>query len=100
MMLINPKEHFLVSNISSNGDVQNQLAGRARLADTFSMTLKMKNLASVNAGGAVSSVEEHFLDTEGVRGSNPLSRTIQCLQCPSSTLSRAVIVIINDLRKR
>ena len=27
-------------------------------------------------GGAVSSVVEHFLDTEGVRGSNPLSRTI------------------------
>jgi hypothetical protein len=26
--------------------------------------------------GAVSSVVEHFLDTEGVRGSNPLSRTI------------------------
>lgn len=25
---------------------------------------------------AVSSVVEHFLDTEGVRGSNPLSRTI------------------------
>ena len=24
---------------------------------------------------AVSSVVEHFLDTEGVRGSNPLSRT-------------------------
>lgn len=27
-------------------------------------------------GCAVSSVVEHFLDTEGVRGSNPLSRTI------------------------
>ena len=27
-------------------------------------------------GRAVSSVVEHFLDTEGVRGSNPLSRTI------------------------
>src|SRR5437016_652103 len=28
------------------------------------------------SGSAVSSVVEHFLDTEGVRGSNPLSRTI------------------------
>ncbi len=31
---------------------------------------------SFGIGGAVSSVVEHFLDTEGVRGSNPLSRTI------------------------
>ena len=29
-----------------------------------------------SSGCAVSSVVEHFLDTEGVRGSNPLSRTI------------------------
>jgi hypothetical protein len=27
-------------------------------------------------GSAVSSVVEHFLDTEGVTGSNPVSRTI------------------------
>ena len=37
-------------------------------------------------GCAVSSVVEHFLDTEGVRGSNPLSRTIlsqiNCLIAP------------------
>ena len=31
---------------------------------------------SSDSGCAVSSVVEHFLDTEGVRGSNPLSRTI------------------------
>src|SRR6266852_5447725 len=31
---------------------------------------------SSSEGCAVSSVVEHFLDTEGVRGSNPLSRTI------------------------
>ena len=31
---------------------------------------------SSSEGRAVSSVVEHFLDTEGVRGSNPLSRTI------------------------
>ncbi len=31
---------------------------------------------------AVSSVVEHLLDTEGVRGSNPLSRTIPVL-CPA-----------------
>ena len=40
------------------------------------MTLKMKQLLGVDSGRAVSSVVEHFLDTEGVRGSNPLSRTI------------------------
>src|SRR5213083_3044538 len=33
---------------------------------------------SSDSGCAVSSVVEHFLDTEGVRGSNPLSRTISC----------------------
>ena len=40
------------------------------------MTLKTKQLQGVSSGCAVSSVVEHFLDTEGVRGSNPLSRTI------------------------
>ena len=40
------------------------------------MTLKMKQLWGVNSGRAVSSVVEHFLDTEGVTGSNPVSRTI------------------------
>ena len=40
-------------------------------------TMKTKgSQRSFGAGGAVSSVVEHFLDTEGVRGSNPLSRTI------------------------
>jgi hypothetical protein len=40
------------------------------------MTLKSKHLSGVDSECAVSSVVEHFLDTEGVRGSNPLSRTI------------------------
>jgi hypothetical protein len=31
---------------------------------------------SFKSGCAVSSVVEHFLDTEGVTGSNPVSRTI------------------------
>ena len=31
---------------------------------------------SFESGSAVSSVVEHFLDTEGVTGSNPVSRTI------------------------
>src|SRR5271169_7001874 len=35
---------------------------------------------SFGKSSAVSSVVEHFLDTEGVRGSNPLSRTIYRLQ--------------------
>ncbi len=40
-------------------------------------TMKTKgSQRSFGTGGAVSSVVEHFLDTEGVRGSNPLSRTI------------------------
>jgi integrase len=41
----------------------------------------MKRLLSADSRSAVSSVVEHFLDTEGVRGSNPLSRTI--LENPS-----------------
>src|ERR1019366_5920862 len=40
------------------------------------MALGMQHLTGVDSGCAVSSVVEHFLDTEGVRGSNPLSRTI------------------------
>ncbi|MEY2408857.1 MAG: hypothetical protein QOF48_1527 [Verrucomicrobiota bacterium] len=43
---------------------------------------KRMGFASVSgrlAASAVSSVVEHFLDTEGVTGSNPVSRTI--LQC-------------------
>src|SRR5262245_19742208 len=46
------------------------------LSDTFTATLKMKRVMSVDSDCAVSSVEEHYLDTVGVSGSNPLSRTI------------------------
>ena len=41
---------------------------------------------SFGSGCAVSSVVEHFLDTEGVRGSNPLSRTISL---PGTVLTSA-----------
>jgi hypothetical protein len=40
------------------------------------MTLNDKDLQSVDSAGAVSSVVEHYLDTVGVTGSNPVSRTI------------------------
>ena len=40
------------------------------------MTLKLSSLVGVGSGGAVSSVVEHYLDTVGVTGSNPVSRTI------------------------
>ena len=40
------------------------------------MTLKTKRLMNVDSGCAVSSVVEHYLDTVGVTGSNPVSRTI------------------------
>ena len=59
-----------------NRGVQNQLARAMRLLDSFGMTPKMKHLMSVNSGGALSSVEEHFLHTEGVAGSSPAARTI------------------------
>ena len=51
--------------------------------DTFGRSLNSRKTMenkhfhrSSSEGCAVSSVVEHFLDTEGVRGSNPLSRTI------------------------
>ena len=51
--------------------------------DTFRYSLNSrKNMESKrfhwssSEGCAVSSVVEHFLDTEGVTGSNPVSRTI------------------------
>ncbi len=40
------------------------------------MTFKSKQLVNVDSGSAVSSVVEHYLDTVGVTGSNPVSRTI------------------------
>ena len=50
--------------------VSSSIIGVALARDNFPVSL---------SGCAVSSVVEHFLDTEGVRGSNPLSRTIfQC----------------------
>ena len=66
----------MVSNESPNDRAENPLARGAFVPDNLSMTLTMKQFVSVDSGSAVSSVVEHFLDTEGVRGSNPLSRTI------------------------
>ena len=54
---------------------QNRLANRTVLWDSLGMTLKPKQLRSVDSG-ALSSVEEHFLHTEGVAGSSPAARTI------------------------
>jgi hypothetical protein len=65
-----------VSNILSNGGVQNPVALARIFRHDCGMTLKHSSLTGVGSGCAVSSVVEHFLDTEGVRGSNPLSRTI------------------------
>lgn len=39
-------------------------------------TLEMEQLSGVDSGGALSSVEEHFLHTEGAAGSSPAARTI------------------------
>ena len=63
------------------------LAGRGKWAKVFgsSMTIFPENRVFARAGGigvgggeicAVSSVVEHYLDTVGVTGSNPVSRTI------------------------
>ncbi len=70
------KSIILVDALRCHDGFQNRVACRAPISDTLSMTLKMKQLLGVDSGCAVSSVVEHFLDTEGVRGSNPLSRTI------------------------
>ncbi len=73
-----------LSNKVQNAGVQNPVAPASNSVHTSRMTLKMKQLRSVDSGSAVSSVVEHFLDTEGVRGSNPLSRTI--FRGPCSTM--------------
>src|ERR1035438_3783165 len=51
---------------------------KALAVSTAFTHLDVSHLQSISC--AVSSVVEHFLDTEGVRGSNPLSRTIDCLE--------------------
>ncbi|MEY4385349.1 MAG: hypothetical protein RLY20_632, partial [Verrucomicrobiota bacterium] len=65
-----------VSNKTSNTRAQNQVARAATFLNTLQTMLKMKKLTSVDSGCAVSSVVEHYLDTVGVAGSNPASRTI------------------------
>ena len=65
-----------VSNKVSNAGVENPVAPAPNFVHTLGMTLEIKQLSGVDSRSAVSSVVEHFLDTEGVRGSNPLSRTI------------------------
>src|SRR5207237_6949410 len=44
---------------------------------------------------AVSSVVEHFLDTEGVRGSNPLSRTILSFASSASIAYRCFLLLLD-----
>ena len=65
-----------VSNNPPNTGVQNRVARTKLFLDTFNMTFKMKKLMNVDSSGALSSVVEHFLHTEGVPGSNPGARTI------------------------
>ncbi len=61
--------------------------------DSFLRSLKQRNAVantrfqpSFGLSCAVSSVVEHFLDTEGVTGSNPVSRTISSAQTPLNRL--------------
>ena len=77
---------------SAKFECQIRVACRARISDTLSVALEMKQLTGVDSGGAVSSVVEHFLDTEGVRGSNPLSRTI--LQMVKKCLLPLVLLVL------
>ena len=65
-----------MSNIAPNGGYQNRIAQTEFFSDASGMTLKLKKLLGVDSGGALSSVVEHFLHTEGVAGSNPAARTI------------------------
>ncbi len=71
-----PPEHYRVSNKSPNIGVQNQVARADIFTDTFNMLLELNKLSGTNSECAVSSVVEHYLDTVGVTGSNPVSRTI------------------------
>ena len=64
-----------LSNISSNSGKENQLDRRRFLREGVSMTLRSKDLSGVDSGCVLSSVEEHFLHTEGVAGSSPAART-------------------------
>jgi len=65
-----------VSNKVPNKGAQNRVARPRIFSDTFTMTFTTKQLVSANSESAVSSVVEHYLDTVGVTGSNPVSRTI------------------------
>ncbi len=49
--------------------------------------------------GAVSSVVEHFLDTEGVTGSNPVSRTISSNSATKSVSEKSFILVAVDVTR-
>jgi hypothetical protein len=73
-------EHFWPYNNPPAKTQQNQLARRGILRDAFCQTIKRKNLENVGNCCALSSVEEHFLHTEGVAGSSPAARTILSIE--------------------
>ena len=54
---------------------------------------------SSSGGGAVSSVVEHFLDTEGVTGSNPVSRTIFLREQTQTVTNKRVCVQTHSSQK-
>ena len=68
-------DHFSAPNNVPDSRDENQIARREFFSDACSMTLTTSRLSGVDSGGALSSVEEHFLHTEGVAGSNPAART-------------------------
>ena len=63
-------------------------------------TMKNKHFhRSSSEGCAVSSVVEHFLDTEGVRGSNPLSRTIP-IKCQVTLVGQRAMTPVQFMSER
>ena len=65
-----------VTGAVTDDAVQNPFAPVRFFRHTLGMTLEMKQLSGVNSESALSSVEEHFLHTEGAAGSSPAARTI------------------------
>ena len=56
--------------------IQNQVARVSPFSDNPLHDAQIKMVSERGSGCAVSSVVEHYLDTVGVTGSNPVSRTI------------------------
>ena len=84
-------EHFLLKGalILALFDLERSLEiDNVLLSLKSRKTVKLNDSHGLSRGCAVSSVVEHFLDTEGVRGSNPLSRTISQHLPPWSSSAR------------